>query len=271
MRKILLPSICILLLFLLSSCSTVSSAWNNIVSKFSSDKYARTQDLTLASQPYNVFMTICPPMSTPEKAVAFAFEDVARHIAMMNQLYVFTGRVEETAGRSVVVATDYSYSYDDSMLSDIISKLELVKNVSGEDNQNFVTIKYSDLPSTDRCNFLGLTVTTPVKKNEKPSWVTTPPHVDGYYTGVGVVLPRRYVSDTFFEADMAAAQSIVQQVKTTLQSYTKADEFTSTNRSSYVAKGGTMELSEGYLSDFYIVDRWIDADGNGYSLAVSKR
>jgi hypothetical protein len=228
--------------------------------------------ISQAALPANTFAVVSLPMSTEERAQDNALETAAAYIAMKERLYVFTGRVEESAGRYITAVDDYSYSFNVESVPKIKERLKVVQKTPMTENQFFFLIKDPTLPSAARLSKYGFASKELGHTEKKPAWIAKPPKADGYYTGVGLVQSHRYLADGVFGADIAAAQQIVTQVNSTVRNYSFMKDNEAGSRSTTFQQDGNIQLAEGTLRDFEVIDRWIDPKTMYiYSLAVSRK
>ncbi len=99
----------------------------------------------------------------------------------------------------------------------------------------------------------------------KPVWLSRIPEIPGYYVGVGSAPRTRLISDSIENADREALFAILAQLS--------VDLFSGRLERSVAGRGvstgsATVARAEGELVGFYVLDRWMDADGTFFTLAV---
>ncbi|ULQ59693.1 LPP20 family lipoprotein [Brucepastera parasyntrophica] len=220
---------------------------------------------------YNEILAVSPPMSSIEKAHDAALTNAARQIALMSGLYIKTGYIDESFGRYLGTASDFVYSFNDSVIETIKSRIQ-VKRTIIRDGQVYLLVTDPHLSSEKRQSVIGFSASSFLRENNRPVWVTKPPSIRGYYVGVGIAPVHRFVCDSLFSADLDAAQNIVRQINSDVQNYTVTSNFENSRGSKTSLKEGSLIIAEGVLTDFYIIDRWYDPAGQYYySLGIAKR
>jgi hypothetical protein len=209
-----------------------------------------------------VFTGISGRMYTREKEREYAKLHIANQIAMYQKCIIDYGYVDlEGTVQDDQTKIDSNFDYDDNLISEILENIELLAEYQFEDL--FILIAKNNLNSETNLH-------RPRLATERPFWVRSVPNIEGYYTGVGTGDKAYITYKSILIADIAAAQTIAKEKNLYIQSFSY-DVLKEGRKNINTLSSGDLQLSKAELRGFHIIDRWIDADGNCYSLAIAKK
>lgn len=214
-----------------------------------------------------VYIGVSPKYSTPEKEIEHAKKHIANQIAMnvnIKTTFGFISSINDVINRT---SKDSHFFWIDDEIDEIKDKLQII-TIFTFDKLTVVVAK--DIEST---------VSSPLQinkeNNKRPYWIRKPPEIEDFYISVGMSEKYSTICKTIVAADMDAAEEISKQKFTYLRAYTY-DELVSFNLNhkqynTNTFKMGTVSLSNTEIYGFRVIDRWIDANGTCYSLAIAEK
>jgi hypothetical protein len=209
-----------------------------------------------------VFTGISGRMYTRDKEREYAKLHIANQMAMYQKCVVDFGYIDISgAGQDDRTKSDSNFDYDDAPVKALLETIEILAEYHFDDFL-ILTAKSDLIPAKN--------YTARRPPAERPLWIRSVPAIEGYYTGVGVGDKAYNPYKSILIADVAAAQSIAREINLYLQGFTyDAVKEGAVNSDTLI--NGDLRLSKAELRGFLILDRWIDADGNCYSLAAAKK
>jgi hypothetical protein len=206
-----------------------------------------------------VFAGISGRMYTREKEREYAKLHIANQIAMYQKCIIDYGYVDlEGTVHDNQTSIDSNFDYDDNLINEILENIEPLAEYQFEDF--FILIAKNNLSSEKN-------LYPPRLPTERPFWIRSVPNIEGYYTGVGIGDKAYTPYKSIFIADIAAAQTIAKENHLYIQTFTY-DVLKEGIENEDTQRSGDLRLSKAELHGFHIIDRWIDADGNCYSLVL---
>ena len=104
----------------------------------------------------------------------------------------------------------------------------------------------------------------PASLKDTPDWINSSVKIPAYQSAVGFTGKKRFLERGIQQADKNALATLLEQRRGSLN-VTQADWQTEYSSS---AASLSVEKAAGSITQAYILSRWIDRDGNIYSLAV---
>ncbi len=161
----------------------------------------------------------------------------------------------EKQGGRIGYFDSFSVDVDQAMVESLLEDLEVL-DFYQDDRGSYMLSVLPDQPGPDLGGRVG-------QNGREPSWVSTPPRFEGYYTGVGVVQRSRKVPDSLDRADLAALGDILSQISVKVQT----GSLTGTGRLGTSSRTRSRIEVGGRIEGFLVISRWIH-DGFYYSLGV---
>jgi len=256
--------LCILCLFVLSTCSGVS--------KSRSVNFSNTAFFsTFPSESGLVFIGAAGKRSNPNETLQLALEDAAQRVAVF---YNVSGEyaVENNVGSG---AFDYSYNVNAQLFADkehlkqYIDALDYDADTCSVeiDNTFFIrTVYKSNLPYPVKLN--------PKYKGagRKPDWIDNPPsEIDGYEIGVGFSGRYSSINDTFANSWKNAVFAIIREINSSSRNSNTLYHSTD-SLFGYKTSNDNSVYSFGTLNCFYALDTWIDPKTKAvWTLAIAEK
>ena len=246
------PLFLLLILSLFVSCATTPSNSEQI----------REVPLArlLASEPRAEtprFFGVSPRLADREEELQVALRNAAiqaaRFVHLRGEAVFYT---EQQSSRSGYI---HSVTIDDDMeLAVALSDSLLPEGVWRDDDGSYVLFALGS-HQIDRIEF------SPRNASGAPVWLEIVPEIPGYYVGVGSAQRSRLVTDSIEKSDKQALSALLSQLEVKIISGQgdRAVEGRGTSSSTT-----NLSIARGELRGFYILDRWIAADGSFFSLAI---
>ena len=190
-----------------------------------------------------------------ESCRAEAARQLSRYFQINGVSYSKTS--ESVNGLSLMEAT--GIAFNDDLALNLQDKLKLEKKVK---NYEWTAALFSY--KAERTFSLPY---KPTLLNSRPDWINSSARIPGYQTAVGFTGKKRFLERGIQQADKNALATLLEQRKGSLN-ITQADW---QNEHSSAAASLSVEKSAGSVKQAYILSRWIDPEGNVYSLAVCPR
>jgi hypothetical protein len=227
---------------------------------FSLPEYANIYYSTPVDGVPRFFATV-PRMADREKEYDHCLNMAAMQASRFLTSKVFARFATKTSGRNFGSLEEVEVTYDKEaavQLKERITPLSFY-----QDREASYMIAEFDGPN------LGEIVIDNSLKEGLPVWITNPPEIPGYITGMGTVKRFRYVAESIFQADKMALANIARARQIEVKS--KQDNYAGSDGSAS-GKEIQLEVTDTVLKGAYIVARWRSLDGeNYYSLAVYPR
>ena len=164
-----------------------------------------------------------------------------------------------SAGGQTVYIQDIEITDDDQRILEMLERLELVSWYQNDQG----TYIAASLPVDSSPN-----VPPQGSGSGEPSWINSPPVIPGYYVVIGNTRRKRLIADSLAAADADAIGELIKQMLITVyseQGERTVDKGTVTSRE-------TLQKASGNVRGYYVLSRWISADGEDYyTLAVSPK
>lgn len=165
-----------------------------------------------------------------------------------------------------VSSTQYSHQtkieFDDELIYKYLDEFTFLKESAGV-NYYSALLEYTGSDVLDLPKFK-----LEFDKNNRPSWVNTPPVIDGYITAVGVSSRHLTIAESWEESDKAGMAEIATSIGTDMQAQLTTKE----NVQGSGAQAGTYSISSEKINSMLVLSRWREADHNTYySLLVKKK
>jgi hypothetical protein len=209
-----------------------------------------------------VFTGISGRMYSREKEREYAKLHIANQMAMYQKCVVDYGFINmEGTALDDGIRADSNFDYDDTLVERILLEIEILAEYQFDDFL-ILTAKNNAIPNK---NFN-------IRRSsaERPFWIRSVPNIEGYYTGVGIGDKTYTPYKSIFIADITAAHCIAKEMNLYIQGFT-SDVVKEGIENVDKLINGSLQLSKAELRGFYIIDRWIDADGACYSLGAAKK
>jgi hypothetical protein len=209
-----------------------------------------------------VFTGVSGRMYTRDKEREYAKLHIANQMAMYQKCVIDYGYIT-IAGtvQSDTTKIDSNLDYDAALVNEMLKNIEILAEYQFDDF--FILIAKNNVSPAKNYNIRRLST-------ERPSWIRSVPNIEGYYTGVGAGDKAYSPYKSILTADIAAAQSIAREKNMYIHGFTYDVVKEGTVNADKLING-ELQLSKAELHGFYIIDRWIDAEGNCYSLATAKK
>ena len=213
-----------------------------------------------------VILGVSNRMARHEDEIAAAKEDAAKKVAMFYGIY---GRIESTHS---VGAFFFDYVNDsqidircDNDYSMFIEQLtyDPQRDLISIDGAVLIRFQYAATART-------LDYRTVMAGNGRPNWVyyRDLPQFGDYITAVGFAQNQRLFKNTVYRSTEAAAAKMLEEMYmnvTTSESVVSVQSSTSSANSFFA-------VSEGHLSNFHVLEYWLDpSTGHCYSLAIARK
>ncbi len=237
-----------ILILSLSGCSTTGG-----VSERRGDVSALML-LDLSRYPSDVYVGISGPYSTQERMVEQAILSCARSILLERSLALDNTLVMQSSSDKGLVsfAQKEKAFYDDTMLTEVISDLEVLSVTFDEQAGSVVLARYPKALRTRR------SYTSTKGSDGKPDWLLKLPQVDGYRFGIGSSKAYYFLNDSLEASDFSAAQNLLDL--NTEHAFSTSIDTSSTSRMEHVL----YQAQRGLLLGFTIVDRYYDTENDTY-------
>jgi hypothetical protein len=165
-----------------------------------------------------------------------------------------------------VSSTQYSQKskieFDDGLIYKYLDGFTFLKESAGMDYYSAL-LEYTGSELVDIPEF-----NLEFNKNNKPSWINTPPAIDGYIAVVGVASRHLTIAESWEESDKAAMAEIAASIGTDMHAQLTTKE----NEQGSGAQAGTYSISSEKINNMLVLSRWREADHNTYySLLVKKK
>lgn len=152
--------------------------------------------------------------------------------------------------------------FDDELIHKYLDGFTFLKE-SGGVNYYSALLQYSGNETLDIPE-----ITIEYDKNGRPSWVNTPPVIEGYTSAVGVAGRQLTFAESWKESDKAGMAEIAKSMGTNMQSQITFME----NEKGSGTQAGTYTITSEKISGILVLCRWREADHNTYySLVVKKK
>lgn len=223
------------------------------------------------NQPCNIMYIVVPSFRSVEKEELYAQKLAARYFLLQKSLYIEFVQLIATNSAVVFDKSDYRYLYDENSVPLIAEEFKIITSKQLGSGYTVYSIKNSTASSKSRATVYGIEASAFVKKEGVPYWVNNTPQSSlGYCVAVGFMKTSRDLSQCIFEADMTVAQQLALdkniQLKSNLENSSQEMGRVKAQKNLETISQYTSET----LTEFTIVDRWLDKNGNIYSLGICK-
>ncbi len=244
-------------LFLLGSCTSFSK--ENLDENPDGKAMEQVSELMFDLTPSEgklYFFTLVTRKQFRDREIAVCREEASRQLSRYFQINgVSYSRTDESV-RGTAKKEATGIAFNDDRAQTLVDDLEEEKIIQTED---FTAAVFS----YSKAGTFSLPY-KPGMKDGHPDWIYSSVKIPGYQTSVGFTGPSRYLARTLQQADKNALATLLEQRNGSMD-ITQSDwqtEWASSSRSSMV------ETSAGSIQNAYILSRWMDDNGNFYSLAV---
>jgi len=200
-----------------------------------------------------------------ETEIEFAKEDAARKVSMFYGVYVIAQNVHSVGSGFLDYYEDfYAEMAYDQQIEKYIDRLvfDPEQDVFNGDGYLLVWFTYP-------ANFPGAIAYSPASgnANSRPEWINRPPASTGnYIIGVGFANRQLRFRDTIIKSYESAAVALVSQISSSVTTGTLSDS------SAYQNTETIYQYSEGALSNFVVLETWIDPDSRAaWTLAIAEK
>jgi len=255
-------SLVILLIFVLYGCANFSSKFNSVSEKTYEENHSNHW-ISLPKQDSLVVYGVSGRMTKPELEIESAKQDAAQKISMYYGVSAVSYNAQSIGSGFLdhSIMTQSTFSFDNA-LDKYAEKLKFdpEKDVYIMEGVVFVRFTYPEIFPGELNYSFALE-----KGHNHPAWVSQPPQKIGdFKAGVGYVNRQERKKDTIMKSAEAAVVSIVSRQSTAVVSDVKTMNDWQVSNTFYTK-------SEGRLTNFLILEIWIDPDTCGvYTLAVAR-
>lgn len=214
------------------------------------------------------YIGIAPRMETRAKEIERAKLHIANQIAMNSACTVDAGIVSTYNNDFFRGSRDSNIDYRDETTEQLCETLEIIfcRHFS---QLTVVAARHSEAAAQ-------AAISVPKNEGGRPCWIRNVPKIDGCCVAVGISGAYSVPYRSMLVADVNAAQQLAIEQNAHIRTYTfdKATELNRNGANTASAKMvlGDVLLSQADLHGFYIISRWMEADGSCfYSLAVARK
>jgi len=264
-RPITLISTIIIILFMISSCTTTAEKAAEGITvtnyetplDFSGQGYADYL-VTSPAGGMPVFFGSVQRMSNRDDEAAAALLNASEQASKFIAVKAVSKFYTEKLNTSMRYKHDLDVIWDRKLAIEMIDRLE-VSRIIQDTYGTYITAVLPDeaidgIPWQQSSN------------GGVPSWTSRIPDIPGYIVSVGIALQTGYTADSFAAADDQALEDLARQVSVQLLSGRKLIE----NSVGTASWQTNLETSEVVIPGFYIIERWRTPDAHYYySLAAA--
>ena len=213
---------------------------------------------TLPINDHPVFFAAAPRQIDRENELAVCVADAAKQASMFYVLSAKALTIEQRVGRSTGYHGDVSISYDIEFASALINEIEIIETFQ-DSGGTYIRAFFESIKCPPIHYNLG-------NKSREPSWITSPPVLNGYYSAVGTVRRRNLFTDSLYSLDGQALVELLKQIAITIKSQKREMQ---TQSGAILADESSTQVSSGIIKGFFIISRWAPSNGTYYyALAV---
>jgi len=189
----------------------------------------------------------------------FGLRLLARQAAIFKEAYVSAKAQTVSTAQYEGTREKIEVDYDEETLQSLMERIDVIDYyVDNLGTYLKGILRGENLPDFD---------VRPANGNDVPEWFLRMPHYTGYIAAVGVSQRQMFFSDSILESEKQTIANMARQFQIEIEK--KRDDIEIGGIGSGY-KQQSIEIVDVKLRGFYILDRWITADGNTfYSLAVS--
>ncbi len=214
------------------------------------------------------YIGISSRMETRSKEIEWAKLHIANQIAMNGGCTVDAGILSTYDNDFFHDSRDSNIDYCDEKTEQLCEALDVIfcRHFS---QLTIVAARYAEAA-------IPTDISVPKNESERPSWIRNVPKIDGYRVAVGISGAYSVPYRSMLVADVNAAQQLAIEKNAYVRTYTfdKVSELDANDAQTASAKLvlGDVLLSQADLHGFYVISRWMEADGSCfYSLAVARK
>ena len=214
------------------------------------------------------YIGISPRMETRTKEIEQAKLHIANQIAMNSACTVDAGIVSTYNNDFFRNNRDSNIDYRDEKTEQLCKTLDIIfcRHFS---QLTIVAARYTEAATQ-------ADISVPKNGDERPVWIRNVPKIDGLCVAVGISGAYSVPYRSMLVADVNAAQQLAIEKNAHIKTYTfdKESELSINGARTASAKMilGDVLLSQADLHGFYVISRWMEADGSCfYSLAVARK
>lgn len=214
------------------------------------------------------YIGISPRMETRAKEIEQAKVHIANQIAMNSACTVDAGIVSTYNNNFFRDNRDSNIDYHDETTEQLCKSLDIIfcRHFS---QLTIVAARYAEAA-------MQADISVPKNGDDRPAWIRNVPKIDGLCVAVGISGAYSVPYRSLLVADVNAAQQLAIEKNAHIRTYTfdKVTELSINGVPSASAKMvlGDVLLSQADLHGFYVISRWMEADGSCfYSLAVARK
>jgi hypothetical protein len=221
--------------------------------------------ITKPDNGYIVITGVSNTQSRKDKAVELALDDAAKRIALY---YGIRGIVTNVIDAGIhpfdfTAFTNFEFDYDRDYQKYIDALIfDPEKDVFTTSGAVIVRVKYKP-------NIVPNIHYNSGFSDGKPLWTSKPPAaINGYIAGVGYANAHKEIKDTIEKSYQNAAAAII----TNISSKISSSEIIVTGNTITTHTSTVLQISEGEMSEFLILETWIDPETKAvWTLAVAKK
>ncbi len=214
------------------------------------------------------YIGISPRMETRRKEIERAKLHIANQIAMNGGCTVDAGILSTYDNDFFHDSRDSNIDYRDEKTEELCKTLDIIfcRHFS---QLTIVAARYAEAA-------IPTDISVPKNESVRPIWIRNIPKIDGYRVAVGISGAYSVLYRSMLVADVNAAQQLAIEKNAYVRTYTfdKVSELDANDAQTASAKLvlGDVLLSQADLHGFYVISRWMEADGSCfYSLAVARK
>ncbi len=213
---------------------------------------------TLPVNNHPVFFAAARRQADRDSEIDMCITEAANQASMFIVLSAKAQTTEQRAGRSTGYAANVDIGYDIELADSLIDEIEILETYQDSDG-TYMKAVFSSVKSDPLRYNLGAS-------SSKPSWISSPPVINGYYSAVGTVRRSSSLPDSIYKVDGQALVELLKQIAITIQS---AKEDKQNETGSTIADQTSTQVSSGIIKGFFVVSRWAPVNGSYYyALAV---